>query len=168
MELQELFKVSEALAEHEAYQERVNKCIRNIRRPSQGGAFFYMTEMDQFYSVLPENDSRDKIIQMLCTEKSLLIDEVRLRPNRELVEFHFHNSECTCDDTLHILDESFVVEIFSSIRQLCRDKLLLRVEVNNRGHQTISDFQKNLKPEYYPICGMGTGFRIYRKNYHIR
>lgn len=163
MGLEKMFNLPEALA----HLDRMKQSKNNIRRLTQKNALFCVTKIKRLQSVLPESELRNEVIQALRKERSVRIDQIRLRPNRELVEFHLHDDYCVCDELMHVFNENFLHQIQAGIKTLDSYRLLLKVEVDHKGLPALSSCRKNLSPQRRPYYGIGTGFRIYGTNYHI-
>ncbi len=160
----DLFKLFDVEAAIEQYAQEAQKRRRSLRQmqkhrsaPKLHAQLFGMVEMEWLYSSLPDGELYNRLLVCLEHEAICHMENVLLRPNRELVELHAvenHCHRCTnklscCTCKEHVLIEDRVVQqhIYQAIQHLHYSGRLMVVYLDTSGALTTQD-ARSILPVY--------------------
>lgn len=186
MDIYKAFKIDEALAKHRAEETAlVARRARSTKRmfshrPHSGrlrAQICAYSTLKQLQDQLPENEASYELIRGLREESMFLATETVLRPNREIIEFHNLDNQCLrcqqkltschCRECKHLKESRFVSELHLTLRKLYYAGHLIIVCMSQTGLLHISNARSQRAPRFFPCYGMGTGFEIYARDYHL-
>ncbi|GEM_PF-5605069 len=177
-ELQEARIACEQVEQSRCARSARNMLTHRPRGQRQISQIYGLSTIEFLRATLPPCEDAQYMLQALAEEEMFLATETILRSNRELIEFHNMDNQCPrcekqltschCRDLTRLDTPRLLTELHIVLKKLYCVGLLSIVQVRENGTLHISNARNKRAPRFFPAYGMGTGFSVYAKDYHLR
>jgi len=186
MDIRKAFEIDKALANHQAEEAALvarRACSTErmfSHRPHNGSLCAQIcaySTIEHLKNQLPKNEASYALTRGLAEETMFLATETVLRPNREIIEFHNLDNQCLrcnkkltaceCRECTQLKESRFVSELHLALRKLYYAGQLIIMQLHETGLFYLSNARSQRAPRFFPSYGMGTGFNIYARDYHL-